>query len=74
AAAADGEAAIVRALADIASAAPLDRWTRAAVGTAVRGRAADVLVAVLDRHAPAPLADVVGDLAELAANGGEPLG
>jgi putative membrane-bound dehydrogenase-like protein len=69
-----GEAAIVRALADIACATPLDRWTRAAVGTAVRGRAAAVLVAVLDRHAPAPHADVAGDLAELAANGGEPLG
>lgn len=73
AAAGGDEPAIVRALADVALAAPLDRWTRAAVGTAVQGRAAAVLTDVLTRGPAGPIADVVGDLAELVATGNEPL-
>ena len=73
AAATADEPAIVRALADIALALPLDRWTRAAVGTAVQGRAAAVLTDVLGRRGSEPITDLVGDLAELAAAGHEPL-
>ncbi len=76
------EPAIVEALAAIALGAPADRWTRAAVGTAVAGRSAPVLEAVLggraakpaDLEAAAGLTALAGELAELAGAGGEPLG
>jgi len=76
------EPAVVQALAGIALAAPGDRWTRAAVGTAVAGRAAPVLKAVIagrgslgaDAALVAGLTVLVSELAELAGAGGEPLG
>jgi len=67
------EEAIQRALAGAALAAPGDRWTRAAVGTAVQGRAAGVLARVLEGREPTDDAEVVRDLAELVAAGNEPI-
>jgi putative membrane-bound dehydrogenase-like protein len=69
----DTERAIVRALAAVASRDFADHWTRAAIGTAVRGRAAALLIAMLSDPVVPDMAAMLGDLGEIAATGNEPL-
>ncbi len=64
---------VIRALAAVASRDPADRWTRAAIGTAVRGRAAALLITLLSGRLAPDMTNILAELGEIAAAGDESL-